>query len=408
MRGGAVGVLLGMGALALVAPVPATAVERDDDVRWAEVSAGDFHTVALDTGGRVFTWGGNARGQLGDGSTADSAEPVLVGGELAGRRVVDVDAGNEHTVVVDESGAVFTWGANEFGQLGDGTTTDSSVPVAVGGTMTGHVAASAQAGAAHTLALDESGTVLAWGWNLHGELGDGTTTDALLPVPVTGLSGREITRIATTYTHSVAVDTDGRAVAWGWNWFGQLGDGSTENSPVPVEVGGSLAGQVVVDVAAGYEHTVATDARGVVHTWGSDEFGQLGAGGSADRVLPAPVAALAGHDVRAVDASWAHTVSLDADGTVHAWGYGDSGQLGNGTLDTVPVPTPVDWSGVGSRVVTRLSTAMYHTITLDTEGRAFAWGDNDWGQLGDGTFVGSPVPVPSGVPGPFPGSRPGR
>jgi uncharacterized delta-60 repeat protein len=194
------------------------------------VAAGGEHTVALKADGTLVAWGKNGDGQLGDGTTTQRHSQVAVPG-LTG--VVDVAAGWAHTVALKSDGTVVTWGNNGGGQLGDGSATTRLSPVAVPG-LTGVVAVAA--GIWHTVALKSDGTVVAWGYNLEGELGDGTTTDRLSPVAVSGLTGVVAVSSSKGGFHSVALKSDGTMRAWGYNLSGQLGDGTTTQRLSPVSV----------------------------------------------------------------------------------------------------------------------------------------------------------------------------
>ncbi|MBE0605157.1 MAG: chitobiase/beta-hexosaminidase C-terminal domain-containing protein, partial [Deltaproteobacteria bacterium] len=221
------------------------------------IAAGAYHTVAVKSDGTVWAWGYNYSGQLGDGTTTDRSLPVRVTG-LSG--VAAVAAGVGHTVAVKSDGTLWTCGANGFGQLGDGTTTNRSQPVQVTA-LSGVVAIAA--GYYHTVAVKSDGTVWAWGYNGFGQLGDGTTTNRSQPVQVTALSG--VASVAAGWYHTVAVKSDGTVWAWGYNGYGQLGDGTTTNRSQPVQVT-ALSG--VVAIAAGVDHTVAVKSDGTVWAWG--------------------------------------------------------------------------------------------------------------------------------------------
>ena len=239
-----------------------------------------------------------------------------------------VAAGSNHTVAVRSDGTVVAWGQNSYGQLGDGTATNRSSPVILPG-LTGVVAVAA--GVSHTVALKSDGTVVAWGSNTFGQLGDGTTTNRSSPAVVPGLTG--VVAVAAGLYHAVALKSDGTVVAWGYNNYGQLGDGTTTQRNIPVVVPGLSS---VVAVATGAYFTVAIKSDGTVVAWGNNSFGQLGDGTTTTRLSPVVVAGLSG--VAAVDTGSYHTVALKSDGTVVAWGYNSSGQLGDGTTTQRNIP----------------------------------------------------------------------
>jgi alpha-tubulin suppressor-like RCC1 family protein len=246
------------------------------------VAAGRSHTVALDSGGKVYTWGDNEFGQLGDGTNEDRLTPKEVD-SLSG--VVAVAAGYTHTIALTSGGLVYTWGHNHFGQLGNNSTADSNVPVPVTQVTDFSEIVAVAAGRYHSVALKKSdGTVWSWGGNEYGQLGDETKTDRLTPVQVTDLSGVEA--VAAGYLYTVALESSGAVYAWGRNYFGQLGDETKIDRLTPVQVH-YLSG--VEAVAAGYAHTVALKSDGTAYAWGYNVYGQLGDGTKTDRLKPVRV-----------------------------------------------------------------------------------------------------------------------
>jgi alpha-tubulin suppressor-like RCC1 family protein len=294
------------------------------------VAAGDTHTCALTTDGWVMCWGSNAYGQLGDGTTVSQLAPVTVTGLISG--VQQIAAGGSHTCALTAAGGVKCWG--------DLVTTPTDVPG-----LTNGVSAIA-AGYMHTCAIvgggAAGGAVQCWGANDTGQLGNGTTTSSSMPVAVQGLDsgvkaisagGAPVDRF-TAGGHSCAVTTAGAVKCWGWNDEGQLGDGTTINRPVPVNVTGIISG--AQDVAAGDKHTcaligdVAAGTAGV-KCWGQNRYGQLGVGTTESYPTPVQVGGFTG-GVLAVTAGGAHTCAVTEEGGAKCWGRNAGGQLGNFTV----------------------------------------------------------------------------
>ena len=343
------------------------------------VVAGGAHTCALSSGGAVKCWGSNLTGQLGDGTVTDRLTPVDVAGLTRG--VVAISAGGRHTCALSRGGAVKCWGGNDYGQLGDGTSgTNRLTPVDVVGIAGGVVAVSA--GKDHTCALTSGGAVKCWGGNDYGQLGDGTSgTSRLTPVDVFGLAAG-VVAISAGQDHTCALTSGGAMKCWGWNALGQLGDGTIWTDRLaPVDVVGLTSG--VVAISAGWWHTCALTSSGAVKCWGSNNYGQLGDGTSgASRLTPVDVVGLAS-GVVAASAGGDRTCALTGNGAVKCWGYNELGQLGDGTSGTLRL-TPVDVVGLASGVVV-VSAGKDHTCALTSSGAVKCWGDNNSGQLGDGT-----------------------
>ena len=227
------------------------------------IAAGGAHTCALTSAGGVKCWGLNKDGRLGDGTRTERHAPVAVSGLASG--VGAIAAGGAHTCALTSAGGVKCWGGNVYGQLGDGTTTMRTTPVAVSGLASGVAAVTARGG--HTCALTSAGAVECWGANGVGQLGDGTTATRLTPVAVSDLTSGIQAIDAGSY-HTCALTHTGAVACWGYNQSGQLGDGTTTDHHTPVAVSGLASG--VAAVAAGDGHTCALTSAGAVECWGAD------------------------------------------------------------------------------------------------------------------------------------------
>jgi alpha-tubulin suppressor-like RCC1 family protein len=346
------------------------------------IAAVGYHTCVLVAGGGVKCWGYNGYGQLGDGTTTSSTTPVDVVG--LGSPVTAIAVGRYHTCALVAGGSAKCWGMNNWGQLGDGTTTNSSTPVGVAGLASGVIAIAASE--FNVCALVTGGGAKCWGNNQYGQLGDGTTVSySKMPVNVVGLASG-VTVIDAGIYHTCALVAGGGAKCWGWNDYGQLGDGTSTSKNTPVVVSGLISG--VTGITAGERQTCAVVA-GAAKCWGGNAQGQVGNGTTINSNTPVDVAGLAS-GVTAIAAGGSHTCALVTGGGDKCWGYNGYGQLGDGT--TTQRSTPVDVVGLTSGVTT-IAAGLYHTCSLASGGGAWCWGDNGNGQLGDGTTTQRSTPV---------------
>jgi probable HAF family extracellular repeat protein len=338
--------------------------------------------LSAQTVGPIRAWGSNANGALGDGTNTDSAAPVKTKGIV---NAVAVAGGGGYSLALLTDGTLRAWGYNADGELGDGTTNtrNSQAGVQI------YAVTAIACGTWHSLAVKSDGTAWAWGSNESGKLGDGTwDLSRTTPVPVSGLTG--VAAVSGGLHHSLAVKSDGTVWAWGGNYSGQLGrDKGQGNSNTPIPIGG-IANAVAV--AASNGHSLALKSDGTVWAWGSNFAGELGDGTTTDRYTPAPVTGLSG--VVAIAAGAGHSLALRSDGTVWAWGYNYSGQLGSavnvGTANANPVATQV----AGLSGVVAIAGGGAHSLALTADGTVWAWGGNSSGQLGDGTENQRSTPMP--------------
>ena len=372
------------GAATRSSPPTAAADAASSADKVTAVAGGLYHTLALSSTGAVFAWGWNIAGQLCNGSTNGSDAPVKVR-PLAGTKVTGISAGFAHSLAVTSTGAVLAWGLGNEGQLGNDSTGSSGVPVTVNlpaGTKVTAVAV----GAMHSLALTSTGAVFAWGYNTDGELGDGGTANSDVPVKVKLPAGTKVTAIAAGGYDSLAVTSTGTVFAWGYNADGELGDGGTANSHVPVRVklpggmkvtavaaGGSLTGVGVT--IAGPGHSLALTSTGAVFAWGYNADGELGDGGTANSHVPVRVKLPGGMKVTAVAAGELHSLAVTSTGTVLAWGGNNFGQLGDGSYSGSEVPVKAELQGPASGLMAPLrlaQPALAATPVTRTQSTVFA------------------------------------
>ena len=373
--------------------------------KFTAITAGAYHTCALDSGGAAYCWGYGGNGQLGTGQTSSSAVPIRVTtlGVLAGKTLTQITAGANHTCALDSGGAAYCWGYGGNGQLGTGQTSDSAEAIRVTtlGVLAGKTLTQISAGANHTCALDSGGAAYCWGYGGNGRLGTGQTSDSAVPglVDTSGvLAGKTLTHISAGADHTCTLDSGGAAYCWGYGGGGQLGNGQTSDSAVPARVASeAVASPTLTQVTAGAEHTCALDSGGAAYCWGRDGYGQLGDLWPASSTVPGWVdtsGVLAGKTLTQITAGAYHTCALDPAGAAYCWGYGEYGQLGNEQTSNSTVPGKVTTSGVlAGKTLTRVTAGAYHTCALDPGGVAYCWGAGAVGRLGNGQNSDSTVPV---------------
>jgi len=342
-----------------------------------QIAAGYYHSVGLISDGTVWSWGSGINGELGYGRTVNQAVPIQASGL---KDVKSIASGVRSSYAILNDGTVMAWGYNSNGQLGDGTTTLRSVPVQVSG-LSDIQAVSVGIGY-HALALDGSGNVWAWGKNYSGQLGDGTTEQRETPVRVAGLS--DVKAVAIGENSSFALKKDGTVWAWGWNDRGQLGNGTTQHRLEPEQVPGLTN---VEKIAAGGNHSLALDADGKVWSWGENAWGELGDGSNTNRLLPVLISGLPA--ITEIAGGGFHSLALDTAGNAWAWGLNNYGQLGDNTLTQRNSPIQIP----GLSEMKQIAAGGFHGFAMKSDGTVWAWGLNSSGQLGDSTWTSSTSPL---------------
>jgi alpha-tubulin suppressor-like RCC1 family protein len=297
------------------------------------IAAGFYHICALTNVGSVKCWGWNSNGQLGNGATDNRNLPVDVVGLTSG--VTSIGAGYGHTCAL-HNGGIMCWGYNSSGQLGNSTTAEQHLPVNVTGLTSGVVAIGV--GGYHTCAIITGGAVKCWGNNGNGRLGDNTASDRSAPVNVIGLTNG-VTAIAAEGGHTCAIITGGSVKCWGYNRYGQLGDNTTTDRLTPVDVIGLTSGVRAI-AAEGGGHTCALTSAGGVKCWGWNIYGQLGNGTTSDSRIPVNVSGLTS-GVTAIAEGNVHSCALTNSADIKCWGFNSNSQLGDGTTATRLLPVNV-------------------------------------------------------------------
>ncbi|MFT4033959.1 MAG: hypothetical protein QM679_00110 [Patulibacter sp.] len=368
------------------APAPAPPTPSSSGT---QLVAGGRTTCALQGTGTANCWGANTDGQLGIGTADDDPHPTPA--PVTGLTdATAIATGGRHTCAVHSTGAVSCWGNNDYGQLGDDSTVPRATPVAVSDiTDATAIAAGARGGGyEHTCALHSNQTVSCWGYNNSGQLGNSHDDHDPhpKPLPVTGLT--DATAITAGYEHTCALRSTGEVSCWGMNSDGELGDDSTTSRNAPVAVKDLTDATAIT---AGLDYTCALRSNQTVSCWGNNELGQLGDDSTTDRDKPVAVKDLT--DAIAISTSYGHTCALRSNQTVSCWGLNGYGQLGIGTSDydahVKPVPIPTE----NLTDATAITAGWYHTCVMLTTGGAKCWGNNGYGQLGNGSASDAWLPV---------------
>jgi len=346
------------------------------------IVTGGIHSCALTSAGGVKCWGTNNLGQVGDGTNATRNRAVFVRGFRGG--VVAISAHSNHTCALTDTGGVKCWGDNSQGQLGDGTRTNRNRPAFVKGLRSGVI--DIAAGGFHSCAILNTGRAKCWGDNARGALGDGTNIDRLTPVFVKNF--RNGAMIDAGVRHTCAVTGAGRPRCWGNNHYGQLGDGNhlIEFQPTPVNVVGLTSG--VIKIAAGSDNTCVQLITGRAMCWGWNSNGKLGDGTTTDQFEPVFVKRFLNAGTPIATAA-NHTCAVTIDGAAKCWGNNGHGKLGDGTTSNHLLPALVRTLRGG---VTAIAVGENHSCAMHN-GRAKCWGFNFFSQLGDGTTDTRLTPV---------------
>jgi alpha-tubulin suppressor-like RCC1 family protein len=361
---------------------PSAAIAVVAALSFRQVSAGTVTTCGLTSDGLAYCWGG---GQL---------KPVAVPG---GRHFVQISAGERHNCAVTSTNEAYCWGSNSWGQLGDGTFNDHTAPTLVLGH---HHFRQIRAGYLHTCGVNTSNVAFCWGNNDWGQLGTGVHGSAQIPVRVAGgLLWRQVIAGA---SHTCGVTQNDKGYCWGANFSGMLGDGTRIHRNKPALIAGGLAFRQVVPGAGwfpdfvepfvddGYSCGITTDNK--AYCWGLNQGGVLGTGSTANSSTPAKVAG--GRNFRFLNAGSQHVCGVVLSNAVFCWGDNSLGQLGIGSFggtrfSPVRVPGTLTFSSVTAGTLSAHSCGW-----TTTDGRAYCWGSNSNGQLGDGTRTNRSSPVP--------------
>ena len=342
-------------------------------------------TATISAVGGIATFSDLSIDLLGSGYTLLATSGSLSASESAAFDIVltfaSISAGANHTCGLTAGGSIYCWGSNDFRQLGDGTTTNRLTPVPVSGGLS-FASVSLGIGINHTCGITSSGGANCWGQNDNGQLGDGTTAEHFTPVPVSG--GLSFTSVSAGESHTCGMTTSGDAYCWGSNSNGQLGDGTTTARLTPVPVSGGLTFALV---SAGSSYTCGITTGGTTYCWGANGNGQLGDGTTTQSLAPGLLSG--GLSLASVSAGFSQSCGLTSGGDTYCWGRNQFGMLGDGTTTDRLTPALV----FGGFSFASVTTGGVHTCALILDGDAYCWGRNNVGQLGNGATGESWSPV---------------
>lgn len=380
----------GSGSFPLSTPLSVTVTDRLANavagvtVNWSVVTGGGTFgtatTVTNSLGVAANTWTlGSSTGTQTAAATVSGLSGASATFTATARTLIfaSMTGGRYHTCGLTIAGAAYCWGHNIAGQLGDGTTTMRLTPMPVATTLT---FASLTAGAFHTCGVTAGGAAYCWGDNFFGELGDGTTTERHSPAPVLGSLTFASLNAGADGTQTCGLSTSGTAYCWGDNSFGALGDATTTQRLTPTLVTGQLA---FTTLSGGRHHTCGLVAGGAAYCWGDNIYGELGDGTAIQRNGPTSVVGGFRFTSLARAIAGVNTCALIAGGTAYCWGFNDDGELGDGTTTGRTTPTPV----AGGLSFTALAVAAFHTCGLTGGNVTYCWGRNSSGVIGDGTLT---------------------
>ncbi len=364
-------VLLFTGRKVLAEEVPAIGSVR-------EVTLGRYHSCAITTNDDLYCWGKNSSGAVGNGTDIDVAKPVKVLENVStvslskevDNAIYDDNNTHEHTCAITKAGALYCWGRNDFGQVGNNSTSDRLTPVKVKDGI-----AAVSLGWGHTCAVGVEGAVYCWGNNEKGQVGNGNTSNQKKPVKVKD----GIKAISTGYYNTCGVSVEDDLYCWGFNERGQIGNGSTSDQKTPVKVMDGIA-----TVSLSWGHTCSVSVDGGLYCWGSNAEGQLGKEvGVTNQLTPVKVM----DAIKAVTLGIYHTCSISNEGSLYCFGRNDYGQVGNGSTGFQMTPTKL-MDGIAA-----VTLGLYHTCGMGVDGAMYCWGYNEQGQIGNGSTIDQLTPV---------------
>ena len=383
---------------------------EDDDAETGDLLAGKriisvdasiYRTCAVDDYGSIYCWGLNAGINDPQEYPGNSLFPVKQirqdGDHWEG--VKKMSMGRYHACALLDDGFIYCWGKNSKGQLGNESLTDSytSTLVYKSGDIRGALIVDISLGSNHSCALDTDGSVYCWGFNMFGQIGDGTITNRLTPKRILDgeLEGEKVVKLSSGDNH-VCVITDMNGIyCWGQNERGQLGNGAYDNADVPTKVddSGVLKGKTIVDITALSGHVCVLDDEGSLYCWGENDLGQLGNGTFVNSPVPVSVENEDTLKFKLISAGWGNTCAVDENNDLYCWGAGKYYDEYSGSSDYSSVPVKMDMGEAADSVIAEIDSGQHYTCFIDEAGTVYCWGENNKGELGDGTDIYRESPV---------------
>jgi len=372
-----------------------------------QIFLGGYHSSVITQDGKVYTWGRNMYGGLGDSTRVSKSIPIDITSELnlkSSETITQMSLGIYHSSVITSKGRLLTWGNNGYGQIGDNTTINRLTPVDV----TSHFNLNGDEkiiqvsfNGVSSSAITSEGRIFTWGSN------SSTPINVLTPMDITSEfnlnAGETIIQASLGgLFHSSAITSEGRIFTWGNNQNGQLGDGTTTERLTPVDITSELnlnAEEMIIETFLGSSHSLAITLEGRIFTWGSNSSGQLGDGATTDRLTPVDITSKfnlnAGEMIIQASLGGYHSSAITSEGRIFTWGHNFGGKLGDGTTTNrlTPVDITSEFNLNVEETIIQVSLGGYHSSAITSEGRIFTWGENEYGQLGDGTTTSNSTPV---------------
>ncbi|MDF2587533.1 MAG: chromosome condensation regulator [Anaerocolumna sp.] len=329
-----------------------------------------YHIPIHNNDGKIFVWGDNYYGQLGNNTLLNSNIPIPIDSNIG---FTDISIGTSHCMAIDTNGSVWAWGDNSYGKLGNGTWNNSTIPVKVKNISD---ITKISAGEWHSLALEHNGIIWAWGNNYFGQIdGDALIDYHSIPVKVKAIANIINIKCA-DFTYNYAIHENGSV----WKW----GDNVSFIPRYPVQL---IYIPNLIDILGNRDFQLALDKDGVVWAWGNNTYGQIGDGTTDNTNIPKKVSSL--KDIKKISIRNHACFAVDSNGILWAWGDNGNGEFGNGNYISSNLPIPI----TNSFKIESIESSVYHTLILDTNGHAWAWGNNKDGELGNGTNIDSIIPV---------------